>query len=395
MNMGTKNIIYQEFVDEYRNADKDRKSKIIDAIVETTKSKRKSVIRRMQDFLLYPGGKPKKKRGRKPKYGVGATGALKTVWKIGGYVCGVLLYPSIEEYVAILKRDGDWKHSNEATKQLLAMSEATVRRRVSALRKKNNLKGATTTSPSKIKTAVPVYAGSWRRQKPGAGQIDTVVHCGHILMGDMAYTLTFVAVVIGWVVLRAQWNKGEIETTKSVEAIEKSLPWPLDWLHSDSGGEFIQWDLVAWTRERKIRFTRCRKGKKNDNAYVEERNGHVVRKWVGDERYDCIEAVEALNAYYEVLCLYLNHFVAIRKTKTKSRIRGKYVRTHDKARTPYARALAHPDIPEDVKERLRTEHATLSPLRLSKKLARLKKELFAIQKRHGNRKFRNSSGSHF
>lgn len=388
MHMGTKKDIYQQFTKEYRKAKKERKTAIINAIVETTKSKRKSVIRRMQDFLLYPKGRPTKKRGRKATYGIAATAALKTVWEIGGYVCGILLYPSIKEYVEILKRDGDWKHSDEATTQLLSMSEATVRRRVSALRKKDNIKGATTTSPSKIKTTVPVYAGSWRSQKPGAGQIDTVVHCGHILMGDMAYTLTFVSVVIGWIVLRAQWNKGEIETTKSVAAIEEKLPWPVSWLHSDSGGEFIQWDLVAWTKEKKIRFTRCRRGKKNDNAYVEERNGHVVRKWVGHERYDCPEAVEALNAYYYVLMLFLNHFVAIRKTRSKSREGGKYKRVHDKAQTPYARALAHPDITEEVKEALRKEHATLNPLRLTEKLATLKTALFVIQKRYGNRKFR-------
>ena len=388
MHMGTKNEIYQRFVEEYRGADKERKTAIINSIVDTTRSRRKSVIRRMKDFLLYGENKPKKKRGRKTRYGVAATAALKTVWEIGGQVCGILLYPSVQEYVAILKRDGDWKHSAEATTQLLAMSEATIRRRVGALRKKNNTRGASTTSPSKIKTTVPVYAGSWRSQKPGAGQIDTVVHCGAVLMGDMAYTLTFVSVVIGWVVLRAQWNKGEIETTKSVAAIEEKLPWSVEWLHCDSGGEFIQWDLVAWTKEKKIRFTRCRRGKKNDNAYVEERNGHVVRKWVGHERYDCPEAVDALNAYYDVLMLFLNHFVAIRKTLSKTRESGKYKRVHDKAQTPYARALARPDISEDVKEKLRKEHATLNPLRLSEKLATLKTALFVIQKRHGNLKFR-------
>ena len=152
--------------------------------------------------------------------------------------------------------------------------------------------------------------------------------------------------------------------------------------------EFIQWDLVAWAKEHKIRFTRCRRGKKNDNAYVEERNGHVVRKWVGDARFDCVESVAALNAYYETLTLFLNHFVAIRKTLSKSRAGGKYKRVHDRAQTPYERALAHPDISEEVKEKLRQEHATLNPLRLSEKLATLRKELFAIQRRHGDRKYR-------
>lgn len=387
--MGTKIEIYKRFIEEYRRASKERKSAIINAIADATKVLRKSVIRRMREFLLYGDKRPKKKRGRKPVYGADATAALRKVWEVGGEVCGVLLYPMIAEHVAILKRDNDWKLGEAAAEKLLSMSEATVRRRVAGFRKKENLSCVSATSPSKIKTIVPVYAGSWRKQKPGSGQIDTVVHCGHILMGDMAYTLTFVDVTIGWMVLRAQWNKGEVETTKSVAAIEGHLPWPVLWLHSDSGGEFIQWDLVAWTNEKKIRFTRCRRGKKNDNEYVEERNGHVVRKWVGDTRFDCVESVDALNAYYETLMIFLNHFVAIRKTLTKSRMNGKYIRTCDKGQTPYQRALAHPDIDESTKEKLRAEHATLSPLRLTEKLAKLRKELFAIQSRHGDKKFRN------
>ena len=390
MTMGTKAEIYQQFVEEYREATKERKSAIITSITETTKVLRKSVIRRMQEFLLYPAGKPKKKRGRKPLYGTDATAALKEVWQVGGEVCGILLHPMIAEHVAILKRDKDWKHGEAAADSLLRMSEATVRRRVAAFRKKENLSCVSSTSPSKIKTIVPVYAGTWRKQKPGSGQIDTVVHCGHILKGDMAYTLTFVDVTLGWVVLRAQWNKGEVETTKSVQAIEHYLPWPILWLHSDSGGEFIQWDLVAWTKERKIRFTRCRRGKKNDNEYVEERNGHVVRTWVGDTRFDCQQSVDALNEYYETLMRFVNHFLAIRKTLTKSRVNGRYIRTCDRGQTPYQRALGHPDISEEVKAKLRTEHSTLSPLRLTEKLATLRRQLFTMQNRHGNRKFKNS-----
>ena len=386
--MATKKDIYQTFVVEYRNATKDRKTKIIDAIVETTSVTRKSVIRHMRYVLLYGDAKPLQRRGRKATYGIDVTAALKTLWECGGQVSGVILYPSIREYVEILQRDHDWKHGTQATAQVLTMSEATVRRRVSAFRKKENIKGASCTTPSKIKTIVPVYAGSWRMQRPGAGQIDTVVHCGQVLMGDMAYTLTFVSVVIGWVVLRAQWNKGELATTEAVQFVEDTLPWPIEWIHSDSGGEFIQWDLVTWTKERKIRFTRCRRGKKNDNAYVEERNGHVVRKWVGDERYDCPESVVALNAYYETLMIFVNHFIAIRKTVSKTRSGGRTIRVRDIPQTPYARALAHPDISEEVKKILREEHDALNPLRLTQKLATLKSTLFVIQKRHGNPKFR-------
>ena len=45
-----------------------------------------------------------------------------------------------------------------------------------------------------------------------------------------------------------------------------------------------------------------------DNAFVEQRNLVAVRKYVGYERYDCVEAVAAMNELYETLRLYLNFF---------------------------------------------------------------------------------------
>ena len=46
-------------------------------------------------------------------------------------------------------------------------------------------------------------------------------------------------------------------------------------------------------------------------------------------------------------------------------------------------------IAENIKEKLRAEHATLSPLRLTTKLATLRRQLFIMQSRHGDKKFRN------
>jgi len=60
-------------------------------------------------------------------------------------------------------------------------------------------------------------------------------------------------------------------------------------------------------------LTRSRPNHKNDNCFVEERNGHIVRRWVGYDRFDTAEVVTALNAVYDVLTQYLNHFVASRR----------------------------------------------------------------------------------
>ena len=113
---------------------------------------------------------------------------------------------------------------------------------------------------------------------------------------------------------------------------------------------------------------------------MEERNGHIVRKFLGYTRFDARETVGAVNALYDVLAIYLNHFVPSQRTKEKVRVGAKYVRTYARAMTPYARALAHPKIPEEVAARLREAHTLLNPLLLKREVDTLKATIFAKQK---------------
>ena len=123
---------------------------------------------------------------------------------------------------------------------------------------------------------------------------------------------------------------------------------------------------------------------------MEERNGHVVRKWIGYVRLDCKEAVDSLNDVYAVLCPYLNHFAASRRCVEKIEVNGKWKKKYEKvAKTPYQRVLEHPDILPDVKERLREEHERLNPSVMRKEIERLKTILYDIQRKHG--KNQNSS----
>lgn len=71
---------------------------------------------------------------------------------------------------------------------------------------------------------------------------------------------------------------------------------------------------------------------------------------------------------------------------SKERIGAKYKRTYEKrALTPYARVMAREDISEETKEKLRTEHETLNPLLLLKKIGTLKKKIYEITKVARNR----------
>ncbi len=160
-------------------------------------------------------------------------------------------------------------------------------------------------------------------------------------------------------------------------------PFPWTELHPDSGTEFINWHLLGYADETSLRMTRSRPYHKNDNCFVEERNGHVVRTYVGWQRLDVREAVDALNALYDVLTPYLNHFIASRRVVSKERIGARWKVTREKiAQTPYQRVLARDDVSEEIKETLRILHATRNPKTMKTDVDRLVARVHDTQRRH-------------
>lgn len=381
MNMTTKNEIFERYKKEYWKAGKKRMGEILSHVVDVVKMHRKSAIKRFRRLQT----KEKScldRRGRPVVFTKDSDAALETIWEAANEPCGVLLFPMIREYVSTLQRDGLWKHGDVATGKLFAMKEHTVRRRVASFDKaKKKGKGLSGTKPSLLKAIIPIFSGPWKGMPPGYGQIDTVAHCGHSLLGDFIWSLNYTDAETYWVILRAQWNKGAEATRKNLEFIKKNLPVLLVGVHPDTGSEFINWILKKWCDFEKIEMTRSEPGKKNHNMYVEERNGHVVRKYLGYMRLDQKELVKMVNELYGVLALYLNHFQAVRRTLSKERAGAKYRRTYEKVpKTPYQRMLEHEKVPEAVKEKLRAEHAKQNPLLLKKEIDRLTAKILQARK---------------
>lgn len=390
MTMETKNEIFERYKSEYyrakalKNGGKKKQTEILDTVCEVTGMHRKSVSRK---FSRLQGRDPctLETRGRPVYYTPDVTAALKDVWDASNGACGELLHPMIREHVEILRRDGKWKHSDEATGKLLAVKEMTVKRRVDTFEKvRRKGQGFSSTSPSNIKTIIPISVGEWKDAEPGVVQEDTVAHCGSTLIGDFVYTLNATDVPTLWNILRGQWNKGQTATQESEEYVRKNLPWTYFRRHTDTGSEFITHESKKWGDTHSILLTRSRPYKKNDNPHVEERNGHIVRKYIGYIRLDCRETVDILNRLYKVLNLYTNHFIASRKTISNIRIGAVYKRKYEKATTPYRRVLAHKKIPNEIKERLRLEHKSLSPSVLLKEIERLRHVLYDMQRKHGS-----------
>ena len=158
-------------------------------------------------------------------------------------------------------------------------------------------------------------------------------------------------------------------------------------IHPDSGNEFINIFCIQYANETKLRMTRSRPYHKNDNCFVEERNGHVVRSYVGYARLDVRETVDALNDFYDVLTPYLNHWIASRRIISKERIGARWKVTREKvSKTPYERVLERKDVSEEVKNKLRKEHDLLNPASMKKEIDQLSKRVHDIQSKYGKPK---------
>lgn len=391
MTMATKNEIFREFLERYLRADRARKGEILDHVTAVVGITRKAAIRKFR-VLQMRNPLRQVRRGRHTYYTPDVTAALRDIWDAANEPCGELLHPLITEYVAILKRDSMWRHSDEATGKLLAISERSVKRRALVFQKKHAIhKGLSATKPSALKSIIPIFKGPWKDLPGGHGQLDTVAHCGATLLGDFVYTVNYTDGATYWVIPRAQWNKGQEATLESLKVIRDRLPVPLLHLHPDTGSEFINWQAKKWCDDERIRFTRSEPGKKNDNMYVEERNGHVVRKYLGYERLDNPKVLPPMHELYDILALYLNHFQSVRRTESNMRIGARYKRTYEKhPRTPYARMLEQQDVSAEVKRKLRAEHETLNPLILKRQIDILIEKIMKIQRGHGTGKRQTS-----
>lgn len=383
--MATKKEVLREHLKRYLKASRQRKTEILDGLAAVLDMHRKSIVRALKREQNADPWKSGGKAGRRMIYTPDVTAALKEAWEISGELCAERLHPILPEYVRILERDRMWKYGDETTWKLQAMSMATMKRRIVKFVRAKLGGGRSTTKPSDLKEMIPIRRGPWENPDPGYGEIDTVVHCGPTLCGDMAYTVNFLDIATFWSESAAQINKGQQRTRDSISEINRRLPFPLRGLDPDTGSEFINWHLKEWCDEKRIELTRSRPNHKNDNAHIEQRNFTSVRKLLGYARIDTPEAVELMNELYAgPWRLYVNFFQPVMQCQKKERIGSRYVRKYDVSKTPYERVLADPRISRAVKDDLRRQYAILNPATLRKEIDRLVCTIFDTQKRLRN-----------
>jgi hypothetical protein len=331
--------------------------------------------------------RPLEKRGGRPaKYKTAAfIEVLRGIWDFYDYPCGKLLAPLIRgtmEYLAAGK-EIDFGITEENRPLLMSVSPAEIDILLKGERKKQEVRGKSLTKAGPVlKNEIPVRVYfAWDERKPGFFEVDRVAHCGRSTAGHFCWTLTATDVYSGWTEERSLLNNAHRWTKEAISNIRSEIPFPMYGIDTDNGGEFINTQLLAWCSERHIQFTRGRPYRKNDNCFVEQKNGDVVRKTVGYFRYETAAEQAALAEVYRCLCPLNNYFYPSIKITGKIRLEnGKYRKVYDKPKTPYERLLESADVGEEEKEELRRRARLYNPVRLKIEMDKARNELLQLNR---------------
>src|SRR3954454_4705384 len=154
------------------------------------------------------------------------------------------------------------------------------------------------------------------------------------------------------------------------------FPFPILGIDTDNGSEFINEELMAYCTGEQITFTRGRVGNKNDQAWVEQKNGSVVRQLVGYDRFEGQRAYRQLAELYRAVRLYVNFFQPSMKLVTKTRSGSRVRRTYGPAQTPFQWVLASGVLDASHQQRLKAVYRALDPVRLLHQLETLQEALW-------------------
>lgn len=227
--------------------------------------------------------------------------------------------------------------------------------------------------------------GEWDDLRPGFFEADLVAHCGGYTDGAFLYTLCLTDVATGWTECLPLLHRIPSEVVQAVRQVRRLLPFPLLGFDSDNGHEFINFELVAYCEQERITFTRGRVANKNDQCFIEQKNGSIVRQLVGYDRFEGQPAYRQLAELYRAVRLYVNFFQPSLKLRTKRRTGAHVSRTYHPAQTPYQRLVASGVLDPTARQRLERIYRALDPVRLLRQLETLQDALWrhAVYRTHG------------
>jgi hypothetical protein len=382
--------ITKKYANQYHKLPKEKKSQVLDHLCKTNDWTRKHAIRRIDEVRKGEIPKRAKSKGEKvkrtPKYGDDLVPIVTRIWHLSGLQNSKSLHALINMLYHKYKQFGEFKDLNITHRQeelILEMSESTLSRMLKPARKKNELKGKSTTKAGLLlRNSIKLRrAGDEQEDTPGFVEVDTVAHCGASLKGEFARTITMTDVCTSWTENAAIRNNAHSNIEKGLDQAEDGFPFPLTGFDCDNGAEFINKYVVKWVSQRDLYFTRSRPYKKNDNAHVEQKNNDIVRRLAFYYRYDTATELKLLNELYRLSSLFYNYFRAVTKAigyrETKP---GHRVRTYDAPKTPFQRVCDSGVLSEEKKKEMVEKLEKVNPAQVLRDIVTIQNKLIELAK---------------
>jgi hypothetical protein len=363
VSMATRDELVVAIAARYARSDRLERGRILDEFAAVTGFHRKHAMR------LLRAGKPDRPSGARPYrrlYDDAVREALIVVWEASDRICGKRLRPLMPIMLEAMERHGHLRLAPEVRTALLAMSAATVDRALREVRQRAGGGLRRRPAPSAaVRRSVPVRTfADWGDPAPGFVEADLVAHSGPTPEGSFLQTLTLTDIATGWTECAPLLFREQKLLTGVLAEVRKLLPFPLLGFDTDNDSVFMNETVLDYCRNAGIAFTRCRPYRKNDQAWVEQKNGAVIRRIVGYRRYEGLEAAAALAELYRSVRLFVNFFQPSFKLAEKLREGAKVRKRYHPPATPYQRLTADPRVSAEVKHRVEKQYVQLDPVRL-------------------------------
>lgn len=301
--------------DRYAAAAAKDKHRILAEFIAATGYHEKSAIRALNSP---PAPKRRQTRARPSLYDEAARATLIVLWEASDRVCGKRLKALLPILLPAMERNGHLKLDKEIRSKILSMSAATIDRLLRLPKNATRTRKPARAAPEPRRRIKMRTFADWNEPPPGSMEMDLVAHCGEVNRGSYVHSLVLTDIASGWTEAAPIVVREGSLMVETLERIRLGLPFALRALDVDNGSEFVNDQLIEYCLGHGIELRRSRPYRKNDQAWIEQKNGAVVRKLLGYRRFAGLAAARAITRLYGASRLFVNFFQPSFKWPRKS-----------------------------------------------------------------------------